>query len=88
MSKVQISATIDKDVDEKIRELAAKDDRLSKFSHALNYVAKVGVKAVEREKYLKGVIKSLMLSLRAHPDCTEDSEFETMVNVAKKALKS
>lgn len=45
-------------------------------------------KLKEQNKKLKEALKSITLSVSVHYDCTQGSEFQHLVNIAFKALKS
>lgn len=43
---------------------------------------------ISRMKKLESITKSMVLSMRAHPDHTDDSEFETLADIADDVINS
>jgi hypothetical protein len=81
MGKVAINATIEKELRDKIKALAEKENR--PFSNMLETLLINSFQCEENEKDMKRVIRSLALSMRAHPDNVEGSEFDTLTEQAK-----
>jgi hypothetical protein len=44
--------------------------------------------AEEKITILFEALESITMSMRAHPDCTEGSEFDDMVSIAQEAMDS